>query len=385
MKFPRRHLSYTLQGWIGQGSTETDYRNSVSLLNSILGLGLQGTHVKRVVDDLGDEVSNYYSVRSVLKVEEQAEEGSILGFGHDGKGVPIVKTEREEAKPPHPKGRLMRGQKRGIKKEATVSVDFSFNPRIRDSESVLRGLFKEAPIGSASNKNLTTSDKPMALNVHKRAFLSDQKGAIQYSTKRLVKRMELTKESNKKIIALVDCGTGLEQGILKSIQHQGLTEHLDAIIADIIHVSEYIWKASNVTIGEKSEHRTSWVRARMKDLLEDRMDNVLEELNKAKEQKGLKENQIKTLHTTIRYLTNHRHKMDYKTYLEKGYPISTGLIEGCCGHLVKDRMEDSGMRWTKKGAQNMMDLRAVNKNSDWKEFIDFVQKRKTINKIKIRA
>ena len=65
--------------------------------------------------------------------------------------------------------------------------------------------------------------------------------------------------------------------------------------------------------------------------------------------------------------------MDYKTYLQKGYPISTGLIEGCCGHLIKDRMDHSGMRWTIQGAQNMIDLRAVKKNDDWSDFMTFVK------------
>ena len=46
-------------------------------------------------------------------------------------------------------------------------------------------------------------------------------------------------------------------------------------------------------------------------------------------------------------------------YLTRGLPIGTGVVEGACGHLVKDRMEQSGMRWTKTGAQAVLDLRAV--------------------------
>ena len=64
--------------------------------------------------------------------------------------------------------------------------------------------------------------------------------------------------------------------------------------------------------------------------------------------------------------------MDYKTYLEKGLPVSTALVESSCGHLVKDRMERSGMRWSLEGAQNMMDIRAVKKNGDWPMFMEFI-------------
>jgi hypothetical protein len=40
----------------------------------------------------------------------------------------------------------------------------------------------------------------------------------------------------------------------------------------------------------------------------------------------------------------------YDAYLAKGWPIRTGVVEGAGGHLVKDWMEQVGMRWTQTGA-----------------------------------
>ena len=54
--------------------------------------------------------------------------------------------------------------------------------------------------------------------------------------------------------------------------------------------------------------------------------------------------------------------MYYDEYLARGWPIGTGVVEGACGHLVKDRMEQAGMRWTQVGAQAVLDLRAVRLN-----------------------
>ena len=73
----------------------------------------------------------------------------------------------------------------------------------------------------------------------------------------------------------------------------------------------------------------------------------------------------------ITYFHNHRHMMDYGTYLAKGYPIGTGLIEGACGYLVKNRMEGSGMRWSWVGAEAMLQQRAVKLNGDWDDFWSF--------------
>jgi hypothetical protein len=60
--------------------------------------------------------------------------------------------------------------------------------------------------------------------------------------------------------------------------------------------------------------------------------------------------------------------MRYDEYLRAGYPIATGVIEGACRHLVKDRLERSGMRWTLAGAQAMLDLRALHQSSYWDAF-----------------
>jgi hypothetical protein len=58
-------------------------------------------------------------------------------------------------------------------------------------------------------------------------------------------------------------------------------------------------------------------------------------------------------------------------YLAQGWPIGTGVVEGACRHLVKDRMEQAGMRWTKAGAQAVLDLRAVRLSGDWDAYWQF--------------
>ncbi len=62
--------------------------------------------------------------------------------------------------------------------------------------------------------------------------------------------------------------------------------------------------------------------------------------------------------------------MLYKYYLETGMPISTGVVESACGYFIHLRFDCSGMRWTKKGVQNLINLRAINLNEDWSNFIN---------------
>ena len=77
------------------------------------------------------------------------------------------------------------------------------------------------------------------------------------------------------------------------------------------------------------------------------------------------------LHKVIRYFENHRDMMCYDLFLAAGYPIATGVIEGACGSLVKNRTDGSGMRWTKKGVQAVLDMRAIQRNHDWNDYWSF--------------
>jgi len=67
--------------------------------------------------------------------------------------------------------------------------------------------------------------------------------------------------------------------------------------------------------------------------------------------------------------------MKYDEYLTEGYPIGSGVVEGACRHLVKDRMERTGMRWCIDGAQSIQDLRSVYLNDDWDAFQDYMIRR----------
>ncbi len=73
----------------------------------------------------------------------------------------------------------------------------------------------------------------------------------------------------------------------------------------------------------------------------------------------------------IGYYANNRRHMRYDEYLAAGYPIGSGVAEGACRHVVKDRLEQTGMRWTVAGAQAMLHLRATYLNGQWNDFLNY--------------
>src|SRR5664280_105457 len=73
----------------------------------------------------------------------------------------------------------------------------------------------------------------------------------------------------------------------------------------------------------------------------------------------------KNADTTVTYLINKKPYLDYPTALGAGWPIATGIIEGACRHLVKDRMDITGARWGLDGAEAVLRLRALISNDDF--------------------
>jgi hypothetical protein len=69
--------------------------------------------------------------------------------------------------------------------------------------------------------------------------------------------------------------------------------------------------------------------------------------------------------------------MRYDEYLACGYPIASGVIEGACRHIVKDRLERTGMNWTVAGAEAMLELRCIHLTDAWDAFVEYRIARET--------
>ena len=129
-----------------------------------------------------------------------------------------------------------------------------------------------------------------------------------------------------------------------------------------------LWQAAKVLCGDRSPEVVPWVRRWLTQVLEGKVESVLRGLNRLGREQGLRGSKKTTLHRIVGYLRKNRARMRYDEYLREGYPIASGVIEGACRHLVKDRLERAGMHWTLEGAQAMLDLRSVHVNDQWQAY-----------------
>ncbi len=279
-----------------------------------------------------------------------SETATILVGQADGKGVPIRKQTAAAGKV-----RLGKGEKRSCKKEAVVTTTYTIAPKERTAEQVVASLFNETP--------QTTQSTPPPAPQHKRtwATLEGKHAAMQQL------QQQATKLDNPHIqhrVALCDGDPALQDR---------LTTYLPSftLILDIIHLSEYLWKVANSLWHDDEPQRLAWVKQQLLALLRGHAQDVLDALSLLAA--SASPSQLQTLDTTSGYLQRNLPFVNYHLYLAAGFPIASGVIEGACRHLVKDRMELSGMRWHPSSAHSLLALRAVSENGDWDAFQLFHQ------------
>ncbi len=166
--------------------------------------------------------------------------------------------------------------------------------------------------------------------------------------------------------AMVHRGDGQEslwQARQDHLPNRNLTD-----ILDLLHGTPRLWQAAHVFYPEGSDAAEAFARERIVRVLRGEVAGVVQGLRRMGTQGGLKGSKQKTLAQVCAYLLKNRERMRYDEYLAKGYPIASGVIEGACRHLVKDRMERAGMHGTPAGAQALLDVRRTYVNGDWEEY-----------------
>jgi hypothetical protein len=121
----------------------------------------------------------------------------------------------------------------------------------------------------------------------------------------------------------------------------------------------YVWNAAHLFYEKKSQAALCFAKQTILRLLRGEVEGVIRGLRWKSTHEKLSNKRLEELERICGYFENNRHRMAYHEYLQAGYPIASGVIEGACRHVVKDRMERSGMRWILDGTQAMLGLRCI--------------------------
>jgi hypothetical protein len=280
----------------------------------------------------------------------------VLALSCDAKGIVVLPGQlrpqsARQARTAVPKqdGRLSRGEVRTRKRMAETGAVFDIAPVPRTARQILDpgpGPRPKAP--KAARKWVTASLAQDAATVVASVFAEADRRDPRH---------------RRTWIALADGNVHQITRIQAEAAARGITV---TIICDFIHVIEYLWKAAWCFFPEASPDAGPWVRARAAAVLDGRAAAVAAGIRgQAAATPGLSAASRKAAAGAAGYLDAKAPYLDYPTALAAGWPISSGVIEGTCRHLVKDRMDITGARWGVQTAEAILQLRALHANGDF--------------------
>jgi hypothetical protein len=357
---PAGEISYVLEDWLERMCVKDAYRDSVDSLVALLGTRAQ------VSVDTAEEHSRQMAQHAASFCASQAmpaarEEGELLVATADGKGVPMRRPPDPEA--PRGHHRRGKGEKANKKQMAYVRAVYTIDRFPRTADEIVDELLRKQ----------RAKDRPCPQHKHVWAEMT-RPGDGPFSDSLLhgpsslfvgmaVECHERDLKRKKELVCLLD---GEKQ--LWDLQGEWLPRATG--ILDIFHANERLWIAAHCFHPEKSYQAEQFVERYLRMLLEGKVDSVLRSFRQLLVTRKLTGEKRNRLQATITYYENNRQHMRYDEYVKAGYPIGSGVAEGACRHLVKDRMEGTGMRWGLAGAQAMLHLRALYLNGDWHDFVE---------------
>ncbi len=177
-------------------------------------------------------------------------------------------------------------------------------------------------------------------------------------------------ERVRKVGVLVDGEQNQQTAILTEGRNRGRSLTL---VLDIIHVIHYLWLAGFALCHKNRKATDVWLASHLLMLLTGPVAGVIAAIEAAatEQEKTLKARERKAINKALGYFRRNEPFLDYATYLAQGLPIATGIIEGACRHLVQDRLGITGARWSLRGADAMLRLRALHSSGDWDDYWRF--------------
>lgn len=362
LNLPDERYSLELRRRVAEEAAKSSFDETLESIGKTTGGHVPKRQIEELVARAAQDFDAFYEMRQGQPaVGEQT--GSVMVMSVDGKGV-VMRTQdlREQtgkaaAARKHKMGtRLSRGEKKNARRMATVAAVYTLTPFVRQPEDLV------------AESNSARAGPPRPRPEQKRVWASLEKTPELVIEEAFQEARYRDPAHEKNWVALVD-GNKTQIRILRRMAGE---KGLDlTIIVDVIHVIEYLWDAGRVFHPTSSPELESWVQQRLLEILRGNAGYVAGGMRRSATRRCLVSKERKPVDDCAHYLLTYASYLKYHRYLAQGLPVATGVIEGACRHLVKDRMEVTGARWSLTGAEAVLRLRALRSSHDFEEYWTF--------------
>jgi hypothetical protein len=331
---------------------------------------------KRQVEELARRCAAHVEAFYLWRVIEPAPDGCPLILTFDGKGIVMLP---EALRPATAKAaasaenklvtRLSPGEKNGRKRMAELACVYDAVPVPRTPEDVISTPAQKRRKDKAQAAKPKGKAKPREPQARGRWLTASVTGDIPAVIAAAFGEAERRDPGHEREWAVLIDGNNTQiEAVTAEAASRGVTV---TIVIDFIHVLEYLWKAAWSFYDKGEPESEEWVAAQAVKILRGNARQVAAGIRRRATTYGYSGPERSGADECARYLDNKQDYLDYATALNKGWPIATGIIEGACRHIVKDRMDITGARWGLEGAEAVLKLRALIATGDFEGYWRF--------------
>jgi hypothetical protein len=364
LNLPVEQASHGVRRLVAIESAAGSFDRATCQIRERTGLGLGKRQVEQLAVLAAGDFDAFY--RQMSRTPEDSgnddhNEADVLVLSADAKGIVMrpdalreLTARAAERASPKLRTRLSRGEKANRKRMAEIGAVYDISPTARTAADVL------APTAEK------TQAAPRAR--HKWLCASVIENAATVISQIFDEAERRDPEHQRTWVALVDGNAHQINRIRTEAKQRNVTI---AVIIDFVHVLEYLWTAAWCFFTEGNPAAETWVKTKALAVLEGNAGIVAAAIRRTATKRNLPAEKRLGADRAARYLINKKPYLDYPNALANGWPIGTGIIEGACRHLVKDRMDITGARWGLHGAEAVLKLRALTANGDLDTYWDY--------------
>jgi len=361
LNLPPELFSHGVRRMVAKEVARASFQEVVEIVRDYGGAEI----AKRQVEELAVRAAQDFEAFYEQREPAHAPSEDLLVLSTDAKGIVMRHEDLRDAtrlaaekKVRKLETRLTPGEKKNRKRLAQVATVYSVAPWPRTAAEVMR-----IP---------TVQDVPKRPRPHdKRVWASVEKSPRTLIREMFEEAKRQDPEQLRRWVVLVDGEPKQLAAVKAEVRRIGVKV---TILLDIVHVLEYLWKAARALFGESTPEAEDWVGNRLLALLTGRTGGeVANTIRWWASRQELDEAARKLVDNTCAYLSNRTRTrlMHYPEALRDGLPIATGVIEGACRYVVKDRMDRTGARWSLTGAEAVLRLRAIRASGDFDAYWQF--------------
>jgi hypothetical protein len=363
LNLPPEKYSLEVRRRVAIEAAKGAFNEGVKTLEEFTGAHVPKRQFEELVIRAAQDFEAFYADRQ-QRAGADPHTAPVLVLTVDGKGVVMrpedlrEATQRAAAKRAETfTARLgRRGRRLHAKRMASVAAIYTVERFVRTPVEIL-------PL-SEEPREKPTRPQPE----HKRVWASLANSPEKVITAMFDEAEHRDPKRKKQWVALVD-GNRTQIEYLHKLADE---RKLDLIIVvDFIHVAQYVWQASLALLPDNPSEQDRWVREHLLEVLRGKAILVAGGIRRSATLRAMTAAERQAVDDCADYLLNYSPYLHYDKALADGVPIATGVIEGACRHLVEDRMNLTGARWSLSGAEAVLRLRALRSSNDFDAYWQF--------------